>query len=36
LVGPWLGHATWHAYRALVPAKVDPATPPRIARDVVV
>ena len=19
LVGPWLGHATWHAYRALVP-----------------
>lgn len=22
LVGPWLGHATWHAYRALVP-KVD-------------
>lgn len=36
LVGPWLGHATWHAYRALVPADVPPAVPASIARDVVV
>ncbi len=36
LVGPWLGHATWHAYRALVPAQVQPVPPPNIARDVLV
>jgi uncharacterized membrane protein len=29
LVGPWLGHATWHAYRGAVqwPADESPANP---------
>lgn len=36
VVGPWLGHATWHAYRRLVPAALAPVTPAKIARDVVV
>lgn len=36
VVGPWLGHATWHAYRELVPAEVAHVDAPRIARDVVV
>lgn len=36
VVGPWLGHATWHAYRELVPAQVAHVDAPRVARDVVV
>ena len=36
LVGPWLGHATWHAYRALVPAKLEAIAAPQISPDVVV
>lgn len=36
LVGPWLGHATWHAYRTLVPTQVEAVDPPKVVRDVVV
>ena len=36
LAFPLIGHATWHAYRELVPAEVAHVDAPRIARDVVV